>query len=320
MTASAPVQYGADPLQFVIPYAAPSPNAPTVIMFAAAGWGSAASRAGSINSNALPLQAAGYCVFIVSYRGDNPPVGGSGSYPANQQGGLPAWPMVIDDGVAGSIAALALAGSYNGTTAALHFAGGSAGGSIAALVAAELLDLGVVVDSVTTLSMNTDWWTAIQIYYADLNSGSPTQAGTDNQHLTNIANALGTFHDSGAGAMHPYPGTLEWHLNGVAGTFSTGAGWGAGYPTGSDIWTRDVFTPFAPAQRCALRATRCWWNVYNSSDEDIPTAAAFTFAEAVGNVGSMVSVTIVPGQGHGYNLWNEAQAAIIQFIQQTSSH
>lgn len=319
MAASAPVQYGADPLQFVIPYAAPSPGAPTVIMFAASGFSSGPNLAGSIDSNARPLQAAGYCVFIVSYRGSVAPAGGA-TYPANQQGALPAWPMTFDDGVAGSVMALSLAGSYNGTTSALHLVGGSAGGSIAAIVAAELLDLGVVVDSVQTLSMNTDWWTAIQIYWSDLNSATPVQAGTDNQHLTNVSNAMGTFHDNGGGAAHPYPGSLEWHLNGAPNTYKTGAGFGGGYPTGADIWTRDTFSPYAPAQRCSLRATRCWWNLFNSSDEDIPMDAAFTFAETMSNVGSMVAVTIVPGAVHGYTLWNQVQAAIIQFIQQTSSH
>ena len=319
MGASAPVQYGADPLQFVIPWAAPSPNAPTVIMFGASGFSSSANLAASVATNAGPLQAAGYCVMVVSYRGSVPPIGGS-TYPANQQGGLPAWPMAIDDAVAGSIMALSLAGSYNGTTSALHFAAGSAGGTLAALTAAELLDLGIVVDSVSTLSMNTDWWTAIPGYWADLNATTPVQAANDNQHLTNIANALGTFHDNGAGAAHPYPGSLEWHLNGLPNTYATGAGWSGGYPTGSDIWTRDTFTPYAPAQRCALRASRCWWNLFNSADEEIPVSAVQAFQESMTNVGSMVTVTILPGSVHGYTYWNRVQAAIIQFIQQTSSH
>lgn len=325
MAASAPVQYGADPLQFIIPYNSGTTGAPTVIMFAASGFSSGPGLAASIGGNAINLQNAGYCVFIVSYRGSVAPIG-TGGYPANQQGGVAAWPMTFEDGVAGSIKALALAQSYGGTSNAIHYVGGSAGGSIAAIVAANMLDLGFVVDSVQTLSMNTDWYTAIPIYYADLNSGAPLQSATDTGHLGNIANALGTFTNSGSGTNSPAAGSLEWHLNGGPGgfnlpnTYRTGAGWGAGYPTGSDIWTRDTFSPYAAAQRCSLKASRCWWQLFNSTDEDIPLDAAFTFLETMSNVGTMATVTVVPGATHGYNLWSASLPSIIQFIRQTSSH
>ena len=323
MGASAPVQYGADPLQFVIPLAAPSPGAPTVIMYGAAGWGSAANLAQSIVTNADGLQAAGYCVFIVSYRGSIPPIGGT-TYPANLQGALAAWPMAIDDAVAGSIAALELAPSYNGTDSSLHYAAGSAGASLAALAAAELLDLDLVVDSVQTLSMNTDWWTSIQQYWIDLNDPTSANHPVDNQHLTNVANALGVFHESSGNSAsapaHPSQGTLEWHLNGAPNTYGQYAGWGQGYPTGSDIWTAATFAPFAPAQRCSLRASRCWWQLFNSSDEEIPLAQPYTFMEAMSNVGSMATLTVLPGNVHAYNYWTTVLPSIIQFIHQTSSH
>ena len=305
--------YGADPTQFVdcfVPTGiAPTGGWPTVILIAASGF-SAVPTSG-IWSNATQLNNTGCAAFCVSYRGDTSvaPI-------------IPAFPMEINDIVAGAQWILAHASTFGTSASTLHFIGGSAGGTLAGLAAAELLDLGINVASVQLLSSNTDWESALQYYFDAYNNpsnhpelGTPAQAkALAATHIGNIANAYGVT--SSQNTSTAGIGSLQWHDPNSGVTNSTP-------PTGSDIWTGAHYAEYSVAQRASRKATRCWWNLYNSAQEEIPLQQPYYLMETLTNVGTMATLTIVPGSTHGWSLWPTGATAwtttaLTRFILQTN--
>ena len=311
-------QYGADPQQYVtvtVPSSGASPTGgwPSVIMINAAGFSAVSTDAGGLNINSASMANMGTVVFQVAYRGD--------SDTTTTVPGIPAFPMEIDDVVSGAQWVLANANRWGGNTSMVHLIAGSAGGSLAALATAELLDLGVDVRSCQLLSSNTDWYSAIT-YYMDVAANPQNHpemtTSTASNHMGNIAACYGV--PSNTNISNAAVGSLQWHvdLNGSAWTTA-----GIARATGTNLWTESYFQQYSAAARCGRKASRCWWHLYNSSAEEIPLQQPFYLMESLVNVGTMASVTIIPGATHGWALWNPPApigTALYRFILETSQH
>ena len=305
--------YGADSQQVIDCYIASPATAssPTVIMLNAAGFGPASTS--GLTTNANTLRNLGCAVFVVGYRGDIAPTSSPFTAGTVGPGALPAFPMAVDDVVAGALWVKANAATYFGDTTKLHFVAGSAGGTLAGLATADLLDLGYDVASCQLMSSNTDWWSAIA-FYRDViaNPTTPynaawiatiaaTGGNTAGGHLTNIANAYGTFHSNNAPPGANGVGSLERNID-------------------TNLWPESYFQQFSVAGRASRNASRCWWQVYNSSIEEIPLQQPYYLVDALTQVGTEASLTILPGNKHGWNNWNACYQGMSRFIRLAQTH
>jgi acetyl esterase/lipase len=147
-TTTAPAQpytkvwYGDANLQTIDIYKGAKADAPLVVLVHGGGWTSDDQVWNK--GQALNLQAAGDAVFVVNYRSDS----------ATQA----AFPMEVDDVVAGSEWALKHGKTYNANTTTLSYVAGSAGSTLVALATQKLNTSGHrVVKAVVTLSGAMDF-------------------------------------------------------------------------------------------------------------------------------------------------------------------
>ncbi len=136
------IWYGNASLQTIDIYKGAKPNAPLVVLVHGGGWTSDSQVWNK--PQALNLQAAGDAVFVVNYRSDS----------TTQA----AFPMQVDDVIAGTKWALAHGKAYNAETSSLTYMGGSAGSTLVAL-ATERLNTSThrIVKAVVTLSGAMDF-------------------------------------------------------------------------------------------------------------------------------------------------------------------
>ena len=149
-------------------------NNPTVLMLNASGFRYADPNL--LNLNAAQLAKSGFAVFVAGYRGN-------GTAPGNPTAPVTStFPMEVDDVVSAAVWVFNNAAQFNGDNTGIHIIGGSAGGSLAAIATSKLLDLGYNIKTCQILSSNTDWWSALQSYYAyysvvalssQINQGTP---------------------------------------------------------------------------------------------------------------------------------------------------
>ena len=400
--------YGATPcngttdyqwIDVYVPTTAGTPAVPTgtpvpaVMMLSASGFSSSPTLGNAQGGQAQDVATNGNCVvFVVNYRG--PLIS-----PPDSTGNVPGFPMEVLDAMSGARWIMRNAATWNAETTALHMIAGSAGGTIAALATAELLDLGYNIASCQVLSSNHDFWAAYN-YYRDttdnveqgitgvthgattttltvfntfqvgqqctfrvlpagisnlfLNVGytvtAVTPSGAGNNTAVTLAVATtGTYTGTGltAGVVGTHP---EWtlgqsgaagHLGNIANAYGTtrilgwstasgsfsGAGnvncleWHTNYYgvslTSTDYWGPEYFARYSPAFRCSRKASRCWWQLWNSATEEIPLQQPFLMAEALNNVGTMATVNIIPGSRHSWNYWATVNDAVARFPRQT---
>lgn len=136
------VWYGNLKLQTVDIYRGAKANSRLVVLVHGGAW---ESDDAAWNSNqALNLQAAGDAVFVVNYRSDSPTQA--------------AFPMEVDDVVAGTQWSIKHAATYNADPKNVIYVGGSAGGTLVSLATERLNTTGHrIIEAVVTLSGATDF-------------------------------------------------------------------------------------------------------------------------------------------------------------------
>ncbi len=153
----------ASPFETLDVYPAAVPSAPLVILVHGGGWKSKLNT--YLPTEARSLQAAGFAVFDLNYR----------SYSSTG-----AFPMEIDDVVAGTQWAMSNATTYDANPAGVVMIGGSAGGQLVAM-AAEQLDAASAgtVRGVISLSGVFDFGRLVADAQAGSISGYLTKAASD---------------------------------------------------------------------------------------------------------------------------------------------
>lgn len=314
--------YGSEPTQYVNCYNPPNTTQtwPVFIMLPAAGFSSSAGQGDGLNPEALIMDNYG-AVFVVNYRGVNYTT----ATPVRA-----AFPMELDDVVAGCLWVINNAGTFYGDASVLHIIGGSAGGTLAMLATARLEELGYRVASCHSFSSNTDWFSTVQYYVDELSNSDATVVASAVNHLGNIANCYGV--DSGAsnyqsnnlGTNGIY--TLLWHYywtnSSLVGSNPTTTldpatsffGFGANY------WDPTFFSEYSPAQRCSRYASRCRYQIFASlSDIEIPIEQAYVFLEALTDVGTAASVNPIASVKHGWKLFDQNDTFFAKTISEFAS-
>ena len=309
--------YGSEPTQYVNCYNPPNTTQtwPVFIMLPAAGFSSSAGSGDGLNARAGFMDNYG-AVFVINYRGVN--------YPSVTPTRA-AFPMEVDDVVAGCLWVINNAGTFYGDPSVLHIIGGSAGGTLAMLATARLEELGYRVASCHSFSSNTDWFSTVQYYVDELPSSDAALVTSATNHLGNIANNYGV--DSGVTQYRN--GTLN--TNGIYTLL-----WHYYYPTmtptsvldpatsffgfTSNYWDPTFFSEYSPAQRCSRYASRCRYQIFASLlDIEIPIEQAYVFLEALTDVGTAASVNPVPGTKHGWTLFDANSAYFAKTISEFAS-